>query len=318
MLAVSAPAVKNDRVATAPEIAQQLEYYLAPMEAARRARMAIEDMAAVGFPLVVSREVPPAQWRALGARPQAEYVLPVTPFSLEARDGNQGMAGSALTRGNLLRLAQAVELGRKWLPKEWPATFATDLNGAKHLDTVNELWWLKPWRGLVGVQRGPKARPDLPDFDWELKFREGTTDYTINLEVKRRTSNLNAWFKHGTSPVSSRDISHKFAPSEDSTANFAALTTFQPPDDAARRNLVDWLRQHDEVDGVVIWVEHSAGTEPLVGIVKPGKQWAARLVAPADPEDLMIASYAWGTLCLEHEVPAFLDRLAERHSGNVS
>lgn len=300
-------------MASVPEIAQQLECYLAPAEAARRARLIVEDLTAIGFPLVVSREVSPAQWRAVGARPQAEYVLPLTPFSLEAKDGNQGMSGSALTRGNLLRLSQAVALGRRWLPAEWPAGFAADLCGAKHLDTLNELWWLKPWRGLVGVRRAPKASPDLPDFDWALQIQDGLASCTINLEVKRRTSNLNAWFKHGNSPLSSRDISYKFAPSGEGVANIAALTTFQPPDAEAQRFLIDWLRQTGEVDGVVVWVEHSLGTEPLLKFIKPAKKWVEFLLAPVDPEDQMIASYAWGTLCQPDQVLDFLDRLSARH-----
>ena len=124
------------------EIAQELEHYLAPNEAARRARMIVDDMAAIQFPLMVSREVPPAQWLALGVRPQAEYTLPASSFSVDAEDSNRGMAGSALTRGNLLRLSHAVEMGRWWFPSQWPGEFADGLGGTMHLDAVNELWWL--------------------------------------------------------------------------------------------------------------------------------------------------------------------------------
>jgi hypothetical protein len=287
-----------------------LEYYLPPAAAVRRGHAVMEDMEAIGFPLVTNREVSAAEWRARGVRPQAEYDLPVTPFSLDAADGHQAMAGSSLTRGNLLRLSHAVELGRRWLPGLWPGAFADDLCGAKHLDTITEVWWLKHWRGLADVQRGPKEDPASPDFDWLLTIRTGLADCVINLEVKRRTANLNAWFKHGNPGVPLRDIEKKFQPSADNAANIAALTVFQPPTTESRRQTADWLTASKTVDGIVVWIENNHGTNPLLTLVKPRKKWVEFLINPTDSEDLMVAGLTHGTLCLPHEVPAFLDRMA--------
>lgn len=100
--------------------------------------------------------------RKIGAKPQAEYELPVSSFSIDAKNDHQAMDGSGLTRGNLLRLSQAVMLGRQWLPALWPQAFHHGLRSAGHLDLVTELLWLKHWRGLVTGQRGPKPRSNAP------------------------------------------------------------------------------------------------------------------------------------------------------------
>ena len=162
------------------------------------------------------------------------------------------------------------------------------------------------------MKRAPKATRDAPDVDWRLRIQDGPASCNINLEVKRRTSNLNAWFKYGTSPLPSRDISHKFSPAAADSANIAALTTFQPPDAAALRFLTDWLHQTDVVDGVLVWVEHNLRGEPLLKFIKPAKKWVEFLLAPVHPEDRLIAYHVWGTLCAPDRVPEFLDRLAER------
>jgi hypothetical protein len=295
------------------DIARLLERYLPPPEASRRAQRIAEDMAAIGFDLFASLEVSDAEWRALGARPQAEYLLPKNSFFINAADGNQAMEGSGLTRGNLLRLSHAVELGRKWLPNLWPSHFSTQLLGPEHLDTVNEIWWLKFWRGLVAVERGPKLNPASPDADWLLTIRDGLADCVVYLEVKRRTSNLNTWFKHGNPTVPLRDIAHKFQPGGPESANIVAVTVFQPPRAETLRQVNDWLAQTTAVDGIVVWIENNLGGEPLLKFVKPEKKWAEFLIKPVDSEDLMVAGLTRGTLCLPEEVPAFLERMTATH-----
>jgi hypothetical protein len=184
-------------VLTPPEIARLLTRYLDAADAEQRAGEVAEDMAAVGFVLQEDRSVPPEKWQALGARPQAEYVLPKTEFDLNGKDPDKAMEGSLLTRGNLLRLSQAVGLGRKWLPGLWPSAFQHSLLRREHLDAINEVYWLKFWQGLHAVRRGPKTNAAEPDTDWQLTLRFGPSEHTVNLEVKRRTGNLNAWFTKG-------------------------------------------------------------------------------------------------------------------------
>lgn len=294
---------------SASALAQLLKRYLPTDEAERRSRAVSEDMAKIGFDLIRSLEVSDAEWQARGALPQAEYVLPRTPFSINAENSDQAMEGSSLTRGNLLRLSQVVVLGRQWLTGLWPTAFANQLLGAEHLDTLNEIWWLKFWRGLTAVQRGPKLNPSCPDADWMLTMRDGLADCSINLEVKRRTGNINAWFKHGNPTVSVRDIKHKFQPAGHETANVAALTVFHPPRAETVRQIADWLNQSPAIDGIVVWIENNAGTKPFLKLFKRDKKWAEFLLSEPSREDLMFAGLAWGTLCSTEDVPAFLARL---------
>lgn len=294
---------------TATDLTHLLARYVSPAEATRRATAILHDMTSIGFPLIRSLEVSDREWQARGARPQAEYILPTTPFSINAEDGDQAMEGSALTRGNLLRLSHAVDLGRQWLPGRWPGAFTTELLGPGHLDALNEIWWLKFWRGLVAVDRGPKLNAALPDVDWLLTIRDGLADCIINLEVKRRTGNINSWFKHGNPSVSLRDLKRKFQPAGQETANLAALTVYHRPHPATVRQIGEWLSKTTAVDGVVVWIENNAGGEPLLKLIKPEKRWAEFLLKNPDPEDLMIAGLTKGTLCHPDEAPAFLDRL---------
>ncbi len=220
------------------------------------------------------------------------------------------MEGSGLTRGNLLRLSHAVELGRKLLPAIWPHGFATKLLGAEHLDTVNEIWWLKFWRSLVAVRRGPKPNPATPDVDWLLEVRDGLADCIVNLEVKRRTGNINAWFKNGSPTVSLEKVAKKFQPTGRATANVVAVTVYHRPLADELRNVADWLNQHAALDAVLVWVENNAGGEALLKFVRPEKPWIKFLLKKPDPEDLLVAGLTKGTLCLPEEVPAFLQKLA--------
>lgn len=290
------------------QIAQMLECYFSPDEAVRRASAISEDMAKIGFDVVPSFEVSAEEWRDHGARPQAEYILPQSPFSINASNGNQAMEGSYLTRGNLLRLSQTVELGRKWLPELRPKGFATRLLGAEHLDTLNEVWWLKFWRSLVSVRRGPKVSPNAKDADWLLTFHDGLADCTINLEVKRRTGNINTLFKHANPTVLLADVEKKFQPAGPETANIVALTIYHRPRPEAARRVAEWLIQKPAIDGVLVWIEANAGGEPLLKFLKPEKKWAEYLLMSPESEDLMIAGLARGTLCQPDEAPAFIER----------
>ncbi|MGH7945786.1 MAG: hypothetical protein ACREH8_00380 [Opitutaceae bacterium] len=288
---------------TPPKIARLLTRYLNAADAEQRARDVAEDMAAVGFVLQEDRSVPPEKWQALGARAQAEYLLPKTEFDLNGKDPDKAMEGSLLTRGNLLRLSQVVGLGRKWLPGLWPGAFQVSLLGREHLDAVNEVFWLKFWHGLGAVRRGPKANAAEPDTDWQLTLRFGELENTVNLEVKRRTGNLNAWFKKRVPRVSMAKVGHKLKPGDERTLNLAAIYRVK-----------EKVQRSPALDGVVIWIEDNRGGKALLKIFKDEKRWAEALVKEPDPEDLMIAAFTSGTLCHPDEVPQFLERMvaAER------
>lgn len=293
------------------EVERFLGAYLPPTEASVRAQHLVADLRAIGFTLAVSGDVADAQWRSLGAIPQTEYVLPTTSFSINAKDDCKAMEGSFLTRGNLLRLSQAVMLGRKWLPQHWPHDFSDRLLGAEHLDALNEIWWLKFWRGIAAVQRGRKANLAAPDVDWLIEIHDGLARLRINLEVKRRTGNINTLFKHRNPSLSLADISHKFEISQPDAANVVALTIYHRPERAALRWVSEWLEKQRNVDGVLVWVEGNLGGDPLLSFFKAEKKWAEYLLAPVDREDLKVAGHALGALCREYDVLEFLPKFVD-------
>ena len=296
------------------DIEKSLSFYLPGDEAARRAQWVFQDMQKIGFELRLSTENPPAMWEHLGVVRQTEYVIPPSGFDINSADDNAALSGSFVTCGNLLRLSQCVKLGREHLPAIWPHEFAKKLLGREHLDTLNEIWWLKFWRSIEHVERAPKTDPNAPDFDWLVRVRDGFANCQINLEVKRRTGNLNQHFKRGRPTVSVSKIEKKFGPVPDDVANVAALTAFFPVADDALRSVMDWFQQQPHLHGLLIWTEGNLGATPLLKLFKPEKRWAEFLVKDAEPEDLKVAGRTAGTLCTSAEAPSFISRLADEQN----
>lgn len=295
------------------EVSRQLEHYVSPDQAACLSRQLVEDMSAIGFPVLQSSFTPFGFWVQHGVIPQAEYELPQNQFNTDFGTDSESMEGSFLTCGNLLRLAQATQMGRLHLPNQWPLSFKGRLLGREHLDCLNEVWWLKFWRGIRSVSHAPKKCGTDKDFDWKLQIQDGLVDCTINLEVKRRTGNINRQFKRGEPSASSRQIACKFGPVPDDSANVAALTIYHPISENAVRDLHDWLNRQEHVHGLVIWTEGNSGTQPLRKIFKQSHRWAESLISDPDPEDLKIAGNAWGTLCNKDQVPEFLEKMAKHY-----
>jgi len=293
------------------QIEAKLSRYLPPATAAQRAAWIVEDMEAVGFDLQFSTETPDGLWERLGALPQAEYILHDSEFNIDSADTNTALSGSFLTVGNLLRLSQVSAIGRELIPNLWPLQFRHRICGREHLDALTEVWWLKHWRGLHGVAPGPKQNKIVPDYEWALTIKDGLADCRINLEVKRRPGNINSWFKRRRPSAWLRSVAHKFGPTPDDTANVVALTVYAPPPDIVKRGVSEWLEQHPNVHGVVIWIEGNFGVDPLLRLFKPSRRWAEQLIRVVDPEDLKVALYCKGTLCSAEDTPAYLAALSE-------
>lgn len=297
---------------TANQIETLLRSYVTAESAAQMAMLTLEDMNSIKFEIKEAHCTSPYEWRKVGAFPQAEYVLPPNQFDIDSGVGSESLEGSFLTTGNLLRLGQCVLLGRRHLPGQWPKTFAAKLRGPEHLDTLNEIWWLKFWRGIQGVVRGPKVSENDCDFDWKINLRDGLAQCTINLEVKRRTSNINQLFKEGRPTASVRKIAKKFGPVGDGSANIAALTLYHPVSDQIDRNLRAWVDAQEHLHGLLVWTEGHAGTTPLKKFIKTSHRWVEFLITGPEPEDLKIAGRAKGTLCNAEDAPQFIARLANQ------
>jgi hypothetical protein len=299
-------------VLTTDRIEAALTAYMPHDDAVRHAHWVVDDMQRIGFVLQLATENPPGMWKHKGITPQTEYVVP-SDFDINSDKDDKAMSGSFVTCGNILRLSQCVKIARELLPSMWPGDFAQRLLSAEHLDALNEIWWLKFWRGIQRVERGPKANRRAPDFDWFLQINDGLVSCRLNLEVKRRTGNLNSNFKRGQPYVSIDEIAHKFGPVADDTANIAAITAFVPLARESERWITQWFQTKPHVHALLIWIEGNLGSTPLLKLIKPEKKWVGFLVREPEPEDLKVAGRTAGTLCKTSEAPLFISKLAEAH-----
>lgn len=292
------------------QIAKLLSRYISSEEAAKRAAWIEEDMSKIGFTLDLDHENPEGMWLSLGVLPQAEYKLPGTQFSIDAKIDDQALSGSFVTTGNLLRLSQTIVQAHTHL-SNWPDAYSKRFLNVEHLNLLNEIWWLKFWRSLVKVEAGPKANKASPDFEWRLTIKDGFAVCNINFEVKRRVGNINGIFKRGKSTLSLDGILHKFGVVNSDTANVVALTSYSPLGTDERQRIKDWVDKHPHVHGILIWTEGNLGTEPLLSYFSQSKAWAGQLLNAIDDEDLKVACHHKGTLCTQKDAPAFIARLAE-------
>lgn len=299
------------------DLGKLLAHYVAPDQASEMAQGLVEDMAAIDFPLKQSTYTPFGFWMNHEVIPQAEYDLPANQFNLNASEDSEAMEGSFLTCGNLLRLAQAAQTGRRYIPSDWPLSFKGRLLGREHLDCINEIWWLKFWRGIRSVSHAPKEYGTDKDFDWKIQIREGVAECTINLEVKRRTGNINRQFKRGEPNASLSNIACKFGEVSADTANVAAITIYHPISEKTADGLRLWLDEQEHVHGLVIWTEGNLGAIPLRKMFKKTHRWAKFLTADHEPEDLKVTGNAWGTLCKQDQVPDFLDQLSRQINAGI-
>jgi hypothetical protein len=178
---------------------------------------------------------------------------------------SEGIDGSFLSRGKLLRLAQAVWFGEFFVPKIWhDPEFRKNLAlSTKHLDTVEELIWMGGfWHTSIdhdSVVSAHKMSGKTKDVDWRFQCVLADLRKWLNMEVKRRNSDLEQLCPGGeelSKPFA--DISQKFTNSSDDEINVAAITLYgsDPEQIAARAD--KWLRQNTVVDCVVLWNEVTA------------------------------------------------------------
>ncbi len=173
--------------------------------------------------------------------------------------------GSFLSRGKLLRLAQAIWFGETFVPEIWnDPEFRKELAlPTKHLDIVEELMWMGGfWHTSIdhhSVVKGHKMPGKTKNVDWRFLCVLADLRKWLNLEVKRRNTDLEKLCPGGeelSKPFA--DISQKFSNSSDDEINVAAITLYGSDPDQIGARADKWLRQNTVVDCVVLWNEVTA------------------------------------------------------------
>jgi hypothetical protein len=170
-------------------------------------------------------------------RTSAEYTFGPTKHSVHNADSSRittdGIDGTFLDRGRLMKFAQATWFGEKFFPHIWhePKFRRRLANPREHLATIEEVVWLGGfWCDSIKeetVINGYKIAGRRKDVDWRFQCISGSLMRWINLEVKRRDGDIKGLLIGGRKVFDPfADISEKFAPSSEDEINVAAITVF--------------------------------------------------------------------------------------------
>jgi hypothetical protein len=131
----------------------------------------------------------------------------------------------------------------------------------QHLDTLNEVWWLSRWHGVIpdSVEMeyplmGGSKKPN-PTIDWRFRVLDGAV--TINLEVKnRRGTAASKPMKKGVYLFG--DCPEKpFRPSKEDEVNTLAITAYH----------AGYISEKEEAELVTMYLEQSAAREVIDAVV---------------------------------------------------
>lgn len=267
------------RYPTLDELARYLEAsrMLSPEEVARRAEFVFEDIRRLpitGFALVPPRALPvPGTDRKFLT---TEYTFgPVRfdienakdPFSISKRVEEIG--GTGLNCEDLLYLSRICEIGRTLIPDKWfnDSKLIADIREpGKHLDTLNEVWWLSRWSGFSEqeLERESIICPSgTRSIDWRFPLMISGRKWFLNLEVKRlirsiadRSYKKSHRFYTTTRPdgtLQKDDPARKFRDSLSNEVNVLAITWFDQISDELETDIEQFLVETNKIDAVLIW-----------------------------------------------------------------
>lgn len=239
---------------------------------------------AVGIPLRGTNKRFPLVHYTFGDRMRRSVDNAHDPFAVKRAIAE--MDGTGLDREDIQYFAKVCEIGQSCIPHLWPC-HPTILDGLttpdRHLDTLNEVWWLARWSGIDWA----KSRNECPlrSAETTSRFREKTVDWrlqtsdnwVVNVEVKNfvrahadRTYGKNPSFyrPNGYSHdqvFDSDDPRLKFPRSSDREINVLAVTRH----DEIGSEFESWIEDYldastflsaedraelaDKIDAVVVW-----------------------------------------------------------------
>lgn len=253
-------------------------------------------------------EILPSEYKpvpALGTfLPFIQYRFETPNFSINkatdpfrVKKSAEEMEGSGLGREDLAYFAAVSEIGHCLIPHLWPSCpepesssrevlqsrreLATNLgNAAKHLNTLNEVWWLKNWEGLdkgsICYEPVCNAAALLPGktpstADWSFTALGG--QIRINLEVKNRPGTHGARVYEKRFYLFSDEPEKPFAPSSENEINVLAITAYlagDAPDEELASHVREYFKalaataelakKTPTVDAVVVWMPYGSSS----------------------------------------------------------
>jgi len=151
-------------------------------------------------------------------------------FSKDARL----IGGTGLDRESLGYFARISEMGHTLIPHLWLKSETLRANVQhpnQHFNTLNEVWWLSRWHGIVpeSVQMEYALQPkskggSTPTIDWRFQVLEGAI--TLNIEVKNRRGTVASKLLKKGVYLFGNHPEKPFRPSSPDEINVLALTTY--------------------------------------------------------------------------------------------
>lgn len=271
--------MSSTTVPSEAELARALEVtnFLSKEGVLRRAHLLHQDL--VRLQIEGFRLLPVQVYPGSHTRPEirvAEYEFGPVSFSLanaknpaSVRKTVEEMAGTAINREDILYLSQVCEMAQRLIPSLWinDQGLLKDVKvPTKHLDTLNEIWWLGRWAGLDEkfLEREVGVVPNSgKTIDWHLRLFGADFSPSINVEVKRLISSIGAraykknhYFYaalRADGSINKNDPRLKFKPSSEYEVNVLAVTWFDEISTELETEIQRFLDEDDRIDCVIIW-----------------------------------------------------------------
>lgn len=242
-----------------------------------RSRLLHEDLAR--FQIEGFRLLPVQVFPGSATRPEihvSEYEFGPVRFSLEnakdpmsVRQTVEEMAGTAISKEDILYLSQISALAHKIIPHLWTTDRKLIENvrlPSQHLDTLNEVWWLGRWSGLD--EKSLRREASIlsgggKTIDWQFDLSGTDASWTINLEVKRIIGSIGnkAYQKthhiystvRGDGSINTDDPRLKFRRSSEHEVNVLAVTWYDEISVELETEIQRFLDEDERVDAVIVW-----------------------------------------------------------------
>lgn len=176
--------------------------------------------------------------------------------------------GTGLDREDLRWVCDVFRSARKLLPKAWlQDDELRKLLASRHLNTVNELFWLGRWKCLFPEQTIRERQLDPKcgkTVDWSLVVTSSAIDTSvecrINLEVKNLTTSVEPFLFQGHRDTSQfvekaiRGIAKKFPARCSQDLNVVCFSTFINTRQQLQQLASRVLDEYRGVDCVAVWI----------------------------------------------------------------